>query len=97
VAAPHKSPIVGSFTRLPSLEDWVFLSNHGRALVCIAREPEVRLRDVADRLGITDRSAYGIVNDLTDAGYVIKTKEGRRNRYEIPALPFSLGDKDRLA
>jgi DNA-binding IclR family transcriptional regulator len=75
----------------------VFLSNHGRALVCIAREPEVRLRDVADRLGITDRSAYGIVNDLTDAGYVIKTKEGRRNRYEIPAQPFSLGDKDRLA
>jgi predicted transcriptional regulator len=66
----------------------MFLTNHGRALVCIARDPEVRLRDIGDRLGITDRSAYGIVKNLTDAGCVIKTKEGRHNRYKIPALPI---------
>jgi DNA-binding MarR family transcriptional regulator len=65
------------------MNKWSFLSNHGQALLCIAHDPGVRLRDIAAHLGITDRSAYGIVNDLTDAGYVIKTKEGRRNRYEI--------------
>jgi predicted transcriptional regulator len=70
------------------VEDWVFLTNHGRALVCIARDPEVRLRDIGDRLGITDRCAYGIVKDLTDAGCVAKTKKGRHNRYEIRALPL---------
>ncbi len=66
----------------------MFLTNHGRALVCIARDPEVRLRDIGDRLGITDRTAYGIVKDLTDAGCVSKTKEGRHNRYQIPPLPI---------
>jgi hypothetical protein len=63
--------------------NWTFLSNHGRSLLCIARDPDARLRDIAATLGITERSAYGIVNDLVDAGYVVKTKEGRRNRYQI--------------
>jgi DNA-binding transcriptional ArsR family regulator len=62
---------------------WTFLSNHGRALLCIARDPEIRLRDVATTLGITERRAYDIVNDLTKAGYVIKEREGRRNRYQV--------------
>jgi DNA-binding transcriptional ArsR family regulator len=62
---------------------WNFLSNHGRALLCIAHDPEVRLRDIAGTLGITERRAYDIVNDLTEAGYVIKEKDGRRNRYQI--------------
>jgi DNA-binding IclR family transcriptional regulator len=62
---------------------WNFLTNHGRALLCIAQDPEVRLRDIAASLGITERRAFGIVNDLTDAGYVIKDKDGRRNRYQI--------------
>ena len=69
---------------------WNFLTNHGRVLLCIAHDPEVRLRDIAASLGITERRAYGIVNDLTEAGYVVKEKEGRRNRYEIQkhlALP----------
>jgi DNA-binding MarR family transcriptional regulator len=86
VASSHISPIEGAFTRIPSVEDWAFLTNHGRALVCIARDPEVRLRDIGDCLGITDRSAFGLVKDLTDAGYVVKTKKGRHNRYEIPPL-----------
>ena len=62
---------------------WTFLSNHGRALLCIAHDPEVRLRDLATRLGLTERSAYGIVSDLAEAGYVVKERDGRRNRYQI--------------
>ncbi len=65
------------------MADWGFLTKHGRALVCIAHDPGIRLRDIAAALGITERSAYGIVNDLTDAGYVVKDKDGRRNRYQV--------------
>ncbi len=65
------------------MAEWSFLTNHARALVCIARDPGVRLRDVAAALGITERRAFGIVTDLTEAGYVAKEKEGRRNRYRI--------------
>jgi DNA-binding IclR family transcriptional regulator len=68
---------------------WSFLTNHARALVCIARDPGIRLRDIAAALDITERSAYGIVSELADAGYVVKEKDGRRNRYEIQAhLPL---------
>lgn len=62
---------------------WSFLTNHGRALVCIAHDPGVRLRDIAASLGVTERTAFGVVADLTEAGYVSKDREGRRNRYEI--------------
>jgi DNA-binding MarR family transcriptional regulator len=62
---------------------WTFLTNHARVLLCIARDPGIRLRDIAARLDITERSAYGIVTDLTEAGYIVKQKDGRRNRYEI--------------
>ena len=65
------------------MAQWSFLTNHARALVCIAKDPGLRLRDIATALGITERSAYGIVADLTDAGYVLKERDGRRNRYQI--------------
>jgi DNA-binding MarR family transcriptional regulator len=64
---------------------WSLLSNHGRVLVCIARDPGIRLRDIAASLGITERSAYSIVTVLTEAGYVVKHKDGRRNRYQVQA------------
>jgi MarR family len=68
---------------------WTFLTNHARVLLCISRDPGLRLRDIADRVGITERSAYGIVVDLAQAGYVVKEKDGRRNRYRIQAdLPL---------
>jgi hypothetical protein len=67
------------------MEGWSFLTNHSRVLLCIARDPGMRLRDIAASLGITERSAHGIVTDLTAAGYVIKRKGGRRNRYQIQA------------
>ena len=63
--------------------EWGFLTNHGRVLLCIAHDPDARLRDIAAELAITERTAYGIVTDLTDAGYVVKEKDGRRNRYEV--------------
>ena len=62
---------------------WTFLTNHARVLLCIAHDPGVRLREIAARLGITERSAYGIVTDLVQAGYIVKQKDGRRNRYQI--------------
>jgi predicted DNA-binding transcriptional regulator YafY len=65
------------------MTDWSFLTNHGRVLVCIAHDPGVRLRDIAATLGITERSAYAIVSDLSAAGYVLKEKDGRRNRYVV--------------
>jgi hypothetical protein len=76
------------------MPEWSFLTNHARALVCIARDPGVRLRDIAATLGVTERSAFGIVADLTTAGYVVKDKDGRRNRYRIQMhlpVPENLG------
>lgn len=71
---------------------WTFLSNHGKALLCIARDPGARLRDIAQTVAITERRAHDIVTDLASAGYVVKTKEGRRNRYTIQShLPLPEG------
>jgi hypothetical protein len=71
------------------MADWSFLTNHARALLLIARDPAARLRDLAAGLNVTERTAYGIVADLTEAGYVVKEKDGRRNRYLIRAdLPL---------
>jgi MarR family len=64
---------------------WGFLTNHARVLLFIAHDPGARLRDIAASLGITERSAHGIVTDLAEAGYVIRQKDGRRNRYRIQA------------
>jgi DNA-binding MarR family transcriptional regulator len=66
-----------------AMAGWSFLTNHGRALVCIGHDPGVRLRDIAATLGITERSAYQIVTDLTETGYVVKEKDGNRNRYQV--------------
>jgi DNA-binding transcriptional ArsR family regulator len=63
--------------------DWGFLTNHARALLFIAHDPDARLRDLALALDVTERTAYGIVADLNEAGYIIKERDGRRNRYHI--------------
>lgn len=62
---------------------WTFLTNHAHVLNCIAEDPDSILRDVALRVGITERAAQLIVADLVDAGYVTRTRIGRRNRYEV--------------
>src|SRR2546425_10929285 len=66
-----------------SVSDWSFLTNHARAMLFIANDPDARLRDIASALDVTERTAYGIVADLTEAGYVVKERDGRRNRYHI--------------
>ncbi|MHB1555254.1 MAG: helix-turn-helix transcriptional regulator [Acidimicrobiales bacterium] len=62
---------------------WTFLTNHGHVLVCIATDPGVRGRDIAARVGITERAAQAIIADLVREGYVTRTRVGRRNHYEI--------------
>lgn len=62
---------------------WTFLTNHAHVLFCIAQDPEVRLRDVAARVGITERAVQRIVTDLESEGYLVVSKEGRRNRYAV--------------
>ena len=62
---------------------WTFLSNHAHVLVCIAEDPEMRLRDIAARVGITERSSQRIINHLKDAGILVSNRNGRRNQYLI--------------
>ena len=72
------------------MQKWSLLTNHARTLLLVARDPDVRLRDLASELEVTERTAFGIVSDLTDAGYLVKEKNGRRNRYQIQtALPLA--------
>jgi hypothetical protein len=71
------------------MASWGFLTTHARVLLCIAHDPGARLRDIAATLGVTERRAHGIVTDLTQAGYLIRQKDGRRNRYQLQAhLPL---------
>ncbi|MDX1381699.1 MAG: winged helix-turn-helix domain-containing protein, partial [Xanthomonadales bacterium] len=65
------------------MTDWTFFSNHGHVLACLAQDHEARLRDVAARIGITERAVQKIVRDLQDAGVITVRKQGRRNRYRI--------------
>ena len=68
---------------------WTFLTSHARVLLLVAHDPGVRLRDIAASLDITERSAFGIITDLVQAGYVVKERNGRRNRYHVQAhLPL---------
>ena len=64
---------------------WTFLTNHAQVLVSIARDPGIRLRDIGERVGITERAAHRIVVELADAGYITRERNGRRNRYTINA------------
>lgn len=68
---------------------WTLLTSHGRVLLLIAQNPELRLRDIAESAGITERSAQGIVSDLEEAGYIERERVGRRNSYRLhPEMPF---------
>ena len=76
---------IRNFSWVPFLvmESWHLLTKHGRVLVCIARDPRIRLREIAEALDITERSASALVGDLVAAGYIVKQRDGRRNRYVI--------------
>jgi len=62
---------------------WTFLTNHAQVLVCISGDPGIRLRDIGDRVGITERAAHRIVGQLSEAGYITRRRNGRRNQYSV--------------
>lgn len=66
-----------------SLHTWTFFSNYAHVLICLADSPDARLRDVADSVGITERTAFRIIGELEEAGILERVKEGRRNHYSI--------------
>ena len=83
-AKRHRSPLVpGRAAAASAAPPWTFLTNYAHVLLCIAQEPEMRMRDVAARVGITERALQRIVADLEQHGYLERTSAGRRNRYEI--------------
>jgi predicted transcriptional regulator len=78
---------------------WTFLTNHAQVLICIAEEPDVRLRDVGERIGITERATHRIVTELADAGYITRSRTGRRNTYLVHAdlpLPDALARNQKV-
>lgn len=72
---------------------WTFLTNHARALICIAHDPGARLREIGERVGITERATHRIVTELLEAGYITRTRDGRRNRYTVNTHPLA-GDQN---
>jgi MarR family len=92
----HPGAVVATYTRTSKhaivfqklryglrMVSWSFLTNHARVLLCVAHDPGARLRDLAAMVGVTERSAHGIVSDLVAAGYVVRDKNGRGNEYRI--------------
>ncbi len=78
---------------------WSFLTNHAQVLLCIAHDPGVRLREIGDAVGITERAAHRIVAELADAGYISRSRNGRRNHYTIHAhvpLPDPLAREQKV-
>lgn len=73
----------GAVSVAETSSDWTFLTNHSHVLFCLAADPEIRLRDVADRVGITERAVQRIVTELEDSGYIKRQRQGRRNTYEV--------------
>jgi len=82
---PEATPEVHSAGPVSGSSPWTFFSNHAHVLICIAADPETRMRDLAARVGITERAVQRIVTDLEDAGYIARQKAGRRNRYSVAA------------
>ncbi len=71
------------------MAEWTFLTNHAHVIVCVARDPGMRMRDIADRVGITERAAQRIVAELVESGYLERKRDGRRNQYTLDAdLPL---------
>jgi len=62
---------------------WTFLTNHARVLICVAHDSGIRLRDIGDRVGVTERAAHRIITELLAAGYITRTRNGRRNQYTV--------------
>ncbi len=74
-----------NLTQTAAAPSWTFLTNHSHVLICIAADPEARMRDIAGKVGITERAVQRIVEDLTAGGYLEVEKQGRRNNYAVKA------------
>lgn len=81
--AHRESPVAAKHSPSRRPPAWTFLSNHGHVLVCIAHNPDVRISEMADLVGIGERAAHRIVCDLVRDGYVVRKKDGRRNTYAV--------------
>jgi DNA-binding MarR family transcriptional regulator len=84
---------------MDELVSWSFLTNHAQVLICLAEDPDIRLREVGATVGITERAAHRIVGDLIAAGYVSRERNGRRNRYTVQRqlpLPDALARGQRV-
>ncbi len=90
----------------PNTPPWTFLSNHGHILLCVARDPNIRVREIAQAVGITERAVQRILGELEEVGVIARRREGRRTRYEVDGdLPLrhpieadhSVGELLRLA
>ena len=82
------------------MAQWTFLSNHAQVLLCVAHDPSIRLRDIGARVGITERAAHRIVDELVDGGYLTRERRGRRSQYTIVdhlPLPDPLVREQRVA
>lgn len=79
--SPHRTAVAPP--RTGSVPAWTFLTNHGHVLVCIAQNPDVRLTEIADMVGIGERATHRIVSELVGDGYVVRSKQGRCNRYTV--------------
>lgn len=80
------------------MAEWEFLTNHAHVLLCVAREPDTRLRHIAECVGITERATHRIISDLVTGGYLTRHRLGRRSYYEVhPDLPLRHPLEDGLA
>ena len=80
----YAGPVAKTLPPVPAeVPSWTFLTNHSHVLICIAQDPEVRLAEIARRVGIGERAVHSIVSDLVDAGYVTRSKQGRHNVYTV--------------
>ncbi|MBT8467177.1 MAG: winged helix-turn-helix domain-containing protein [Deltaproteobacteria bacterium] len=66
-----------------TLPAWTFLSNHGHVLICIARDPNVRVREIAQAVGVTERAVQRILSELEEASVIVRTRQGRRTHYDV--------------
>jgi hypothetical protein len=81
--ATRNPPPAAKIPRLERPPAWTFLTNHGHVLVCISQNPDVRIAEIADLVGIRERAAHRIVCDLVRDGYLTRKKDGRRNTYSV--------------
>lgn len=78
-----------ALTQTADMSDWTFLTNYSHVLLCIVQNPQIRLTEIAERVGIKERTAFAIVSALVQEGYLSKVRNGRRNEYVVhPELPF---------